>query len=225
MQRRVGMLKIDVRLKISTDDFQCSGTALPSSFRTRQIQMNESTNSKSLPVVGVMGSGSSDHPLQSVPLGRWLATIDVHLLTGGGSGVMQSVSRAFAEIEDRVGMIIGVIPGEIDRVSKTHVMPDGYPNDSVEIAIYTHLPYSGDRGQDQLSRNHINILSSDVVVVLPGRSGTAAEAELAVIYNKPVVAWLPDRSQITDLPNQVPVVRELEQVKQFVNHQIRILNG
>ena len=29
------------------------------------------------------------------PLGRMLAAIGVHLLTGGGRGVMESVSRAF----------------------------------------------------------------------------------------------------------------------------------
>ncbi len=162
---------------------------------------------------------------QAVPLGRWLATIEVHLLTGGGSGVMLSVSQAFAETEGRKGSVIGVIPGQFDETMSTYSTSTGYPNPYVEIPVYTHLPYSGDRGKDQLSRNHINVLSSDVIVVLPGRSGTAAEAELAVIYNKPVVAWLDNRSQIVNLHPRVPVVSDLEQVKEFVTRQIRKSNG
>ncbi|MDE0310222.1 MAG: hypothetical protein OXI60_10385 [Acidiferrobacterales bacterium] len=179
----------------------------------------------SLPIVGVMGSGRTQFESQATPLGRWLATIDVHLLTGGGCGVMLSVSRAFAETEARKGSVIGVIPGQFDEGSKTYAASAGYPNRYVEIPIYTHLPYSGDQGKDQLSRNHINVLSSDVIVVLPGRSGTAAEAELAVIYNKPVVAWLDNQSQITNLHPQVPLVGDLEQVKEFVTRQVRKFNG
>ena len=38
------------------------------------------------------------------------------------------------------------------------------------------------------SRNHINILTSDLVILLPGGEGTASEAELAVRYNKSVIA-------------------------------------
>ena len=180
---------------------------------------------KNLPIVGVMGSGSADHADRSLALGHWLATIDVHLLTGGGMGVMESVSRAFAESAGRNGMVIGVIPGRFDATSNSYIPPVGYPNQFVEIPLFTHLPYSGDRGKDQLSRNHINILSSNIIVVLPGQSGTAAEAELAVIYNKPVVAWLEDRSQIMNLHPRIPVVEELGQVKEFVIRQIRKIYG
>ncbi len=180
---------------------------------------------KKFPIVGVMGSGSAGCENQAVPLGRWLATINVHLLTGGGMGVMQSVSRAFAESEGRKGWVIGVIPGYFDQATHRYSTSAGYPNQNVEIPIFTHLPYSGDRGKDQLSRNHINVLSSNIIVVLPGQSGTASEAELAVIYNKPVVAWLENRSQIANLHSQVPAVSDLDQVKEFVTRQIRKFNG
>ena len=180
---------------------------------------------KSLPIVGVMGSGSENWVDRSVALGRWLATIDVHLLTGGGKGLMESVSRAFTETAGRNGMVIGVIPGQFDEASNSYITPAGYPNQFVEIPLFTHLPYSGDRGKDQLSRNHINVLSSNIIVILPGQSGTAAEAELAVIYNKPVVAWLETRSQIMNLHPHIPVVEELAQVKEFVLRQTRKLYG
>ena len=167
-----------------------------------------------------MGSGSADNADRAVPLGRWLAGNYVHLLTGGGKGVMESVSRAFAETPDRAGMVIGVIPGQYSESSERYAPLTGYPNPYVEIPLYTHLPYSGERGNDQLSRNHINVLSSDVIVILPGQSGTAAEAELAVIYNKPAIAWLDNRSQISNLSSLIPVARDFEQVKEFLGYEI-----
>ena len=35
----------------------------------------------------------------------------VHLLTGGGGGVMSAVSEAFHGVPERRGLVIGVIPG------------------------------------------------------------------------------------------------------------------
>ena len=64
---------------------------------------------KRLPIVGVMGSGRESYSDQAAPLGRWLATQDVHLLTGG---VMGAVSRAFYEVSGRKGLVIGIIPGD-----------------------------------------------------------------------------------------------------------------
>lgn len=49
---------------------------------------------------------------------------------------------------------------------------------------------AGVAGQEALSRNHINILTSDVVVALPGGPGTASEVRLALHYGKPVVLFL-----------------------------------
>jgi hypothetical protein len=58
--------------------------------------------------------------------------------------------------------------------------PHGYPNPWVEIPVYTHLPVSGMGGLDASSRNHINILTSDVIVALPGSAGTWSEVMLAI---------------------------------------------
>jgi predicted Rossmann-fold nucleotide-binding protein len=42
-----------------------------------------------------------------------------------------------------------------------------------------------------LSRNHINVLTSDAVLVLPGGSGTLSEVELAAEYGwTPVLLFL-----------------------------------
>ena len=117
---------------------------------------------RKLPIVGVLGSGSSAHDNQSMVLGQWLATQSVHLLTGGGGGVMQAVSKAFAESESRVGMVIAVVPGEYDRLAQVYVPSPHYPNPWVEIPIYTHLSSTGVLGTSEWSRNHINVLSSNV---------------------------------------------------------------
>src|SRR5262249_590586 len=73
---------------------------------------------------------------------------------------------------------IGIIPAA--ALGATASKP-GYPNPWIELPIFTQLP----SGDDPLSRNHVNVRSADVVVLLPGGSGTAHEAALAIAYSKP----------------------------------------
>lgn len=160
-----------------------------------------------------MGSGREPHEARAAPLGAWLASAGYHLLTGGGGGVMSSVSRAFAETEDRAGSVIGVLPAAADA---PHSPPPGYPNPWVEIAIATHLPARGDDGADMMSRNHINILSADVVVALPGGAGTLSEVQLALAYGRPVAAHIAEASELPGLPPQVAVAPNLDDVRAFI---------
>lgn len=173
-----------------------------------------------LPIVGVMGSGTEPHSDKAEQLGAWLAGLGVHLLTGGGKGVMQSVSKAFYLVPKRKGLVIGVIPGE--ETPHGYACSDGYPNQWVEVPIYTHLPYSGLRGTDLLSRNHINVLSSDVIIALPGSAGTASEIILAMRYKKPLVAYLSDSSDIEGIPPATPIETDFQYVKKFVR---QVLEG
>ncbi|MEO1512101.1 MAG: hypothetical protein AAFU70_08515, partial [Planctomycetota bacterium] len=62
------------------------------------------------PIVGVMGSGSSDGGELAASLGSALATLGVHLLTGAGRGTMTTVARAFVETPGRAGLSIGIVP-------------------------------------------------------------------------------------------------------------------
>lgn len=170
-----------------------------------------------LPIVAVIGSGTEPHTERATLVGRWLAEEGVHLLTGGGRGVMAAVSQAFAETPERKGLVIGVLPSE-----EGHVRPrKGYPNPWIEIPIMTHLPFSGDRGTDPLSRNHINVLSAAVVIALPGGAGTASEVMLAVSYGRPLVAFLDAPDQIPGLPRGVIVRSDLKDVQAFVRSAIQ----
>ena len=168
------------------------------------------------PVVGVMGASTEPHAERARRVGTWIARAGYHLLTGGGPGVMAAVTEAFVSVPDRRGIAIGVLPagGGVDEPAGRP--PPGYPNAWVEVAIGTHLDSLGERGGDERSRNHVNVLSSDVLVFLPGSVGTASEAKLAVLYGKPSIAYLDARADLPGLPDAVPVEPEFARVEAFV---------
>jgi uncharacterized protein (TIGR00725 family) len=164
--------------------------------------------------VAVIGSGTDEHDTLGSDIGALLARLGVNLLTGGGRGVMTSVSRAFVQTARSRGICIGIIPcfSESERARPK----DGYPNQYVELAIYTHLPHSGPRGKDDLSRNHINILSSAAVIALPGELGTASEVSLAVDYQKPVIVYAPEKSLVEHFVPSVARATTLREVEEFL---------
>lgn len=156
---------------------------------------NDPTWSRRKKIVGVMGSGDDAHPEFSTVAGRTIARLGCHLLTGAGGGVMEAVSRAFSETTPREGTVIGVVRAKGDAHFKPRDGQRIYTrralNEFVEIPVFTHLPASS---TEPLSRNHINVLTSDVVVVLPGGSGTRSEVELAAEYGwTPVLLFLGDQ--------------------------------
>jgi predicted Rossmann-fold nucleotide-binding protein len=131
---------------------------------------------------------------------------------------MSAVSRAFSEVPTRRGLVIGIIPGAT-QWEASEPRP-GYPNPWVEMAVFTHLQMSGRDGMDPMSRNHLNVLSSNVLVALPGGSGTASEVSLALRYGRPVIAYLRSRDEIPDLPAAVRAEGDLEKIKEFVREKI-----
>lgn len=168
-----------------------------------------------MPIVGVMGSGSEDGGEAAVTLGRLLARRGVHLLTGGGGGVMAAVSEAFFKVAGRQGLVLGILPClDNDPLCKSK---PGYPNPWVELPIRTHLPLSGTSGQDIRSRNHINILTADVVIALPGSAGTLSEIALAQRYKKPLIVFQPPDQVFPGLAPETPVVTDLAGVEDFLD--------
>src|SRR5215510_6292501 len=172
-------------------------------------------------VVAVIGSGTVADPA-CVEIGQLIASLGVDLLTGGGRGVMEAVSRAFFEVSPREGLVVGIIPATVDPLDAlerrvpaavTYRPPDGYPNPWVELAINTHLPDSGEDGTLRSSRNHINVLSADVIVALPGEAGTVSEMWLAVQYRVPIVAYGEHR---TAIPAGIVHAHTLAEVRAFL---------
>ncbi len=174
---------------------------------------------KRLPVIGVMGSGTKRYADRASRVGAWIARSGYHLLTGGGAGVMDAVTEAFVSISPRVGLAVGILPA--DTGSSNHRSPVGYPNPWVELVIQTHLPGRGTHGEDKFSRNHLNVLSSDAIIIFPGSSGTASEARLAVLYERPCVAYFLSGDQVPKLPASIPVESSFEAVQVFVQNALR----
>lgn len=138
-----------------------------------------------LPIVAVIGSGDPDHgnPDLAVAVGRLIAELGFHLLTGGGRGVMADACRGFTSVPDRTGLALGIIP----RSATGDEAKAGYPNPWVELPILTHLAGRlGPDGED--SRNPINVLTAWRIVALPGGEGTRAEIRLALRHGRPVLA-------------------------------------
>ena len=170
------------------------------------------------PIVGVMGSGTLEHEASASPIGELIASLGANLLTGGGPGVMRSVSRAYTRYPGERGICIGIIPCASDADRRTPKA--GYPNEFVELAIRTHLPRSGPQGTDDLSRNHINVLSSAAIVALPGEHGTISEIALAIRYGTPIVAYSIDPAAIARFPEGVPRVHDIRDVETFLRSQL-----
>lgn len=127
---------------------------------------------------------------------------------------MEGVSKAFHETHPRAGLVVGVVPGSIDQ-EFNYTPKAGYPNPYVELMIRTHLPLSGTRGTDTLSRNHINILSAHAVVGLPGGAGTISEAELTLRYHKPILLFGPAEA-FGGFPAAIERTAALRRIESFV---------
>jgi len=166
----------------------------------------------------VMGSGSDEHLDLAEPIGALIAALGCNLLTGAGNGVMKAVSRAYARCRRARGVCIGIVPcADIDHRSSP---AQGYPNEFVELPIFTHLPFSGKKGEHDLSRNHINILSSDAIVALPGGDGTASEVNLAVKYKAPIIAFGKNTAALANFHRGVVRVHRIEDVESFLRQHL-----
>jgi uncharacterized protein (TIGR00725 family) len=121
-------------------------------------------------IVGVMGSGEDDDR-EAVALayevGGAIAREGWVLLNGGlACGVMDASARGAREAG---GLVVGVLP-DSDAARASHF---------IDIPIRTGM---GD------ARNVVNVLSSDVVIALPGRAGTLSEVALALKSGRTVIA-------------------------------------
>ena len=168
--------------------------------------------------IGVMGSGSDEHETLVQPVGALLARLEVNLLTGAGQGVMAAVSAAYTSSPRTRGVCIGIVPCKDETRRATP--KDGYPNRFVELPIFTHLPLSGDDGQHDLSRNHINILSCAAIVALPGGSGTASEVDLAIKYDKPIIGFGEFEQQLAHYHPRLKRVFDIEEVESFLRDYV-----
>jgi uncharacterized protein (TIGR00725 family) len=119
--------------------------------------------------VGVMGSASNDEP-QTVKdlafaLGQAIAAHGYVLITGACPGLPYECARGAV---DKGGMSVGISPG---LSLNEHVHKYQSPSDAFDVLIYT--------GSGLMGREVTNIRSSDMVIIVGGRSGTLGEFAIA----------------------------------------------
>ena len=171
-------------------------------------------------IAGVIGSGSNPHRSLSEPLGRFLAEKGYHLVNGGGGGVMQAVAEAFQSVKNKKGFVVGVVPSsepcDTAEDRKHYQVPPGYPNAFTEITVRTHLHLSGSRGKKIASRNHIEVLTADFIIALPGSAGTRSEIELALEYGKPIILLSPN-GELEEFSEKATLVKTVEETKDWIH--------
>ena len=100
-------------------------------------------------------------------LGGLIAKEGWILLNGGrASGIMEASARGAKE---KGGLTIGILPGT----------DPAWASEYIDIPILTGIGFA---------RNYINVLTSKVVVALPGRTGTISEIALALNIGKRVIS-------------------------------------
>lgn len=122
-------------------------------------------------IIGVMGSHEDNCAAMRDAriIGEEIAVRGHVLLTGGGGGVM----RAASEGAHRAGgLVIAILPSDRKRPLK------GYPNEFVDIPIYTGL---------NDARNVINAKTPHVLIALDGGFGTISEIAIALKNDTPVI--------------------------------------
>lgn len=126
--------------------------------------------------IGVMGSASGEHHNglieKSMELGRAIADEDCAILTGGCPGLPHF---AVTGCKERGGLTIGVSPA---MSLHEHVNQYGSPTDHIDVMIYT--------GAGLMGREVIGVRSSDIVVIVGGRSGTLGEFAIAYDEGRPI---------------------------------------
>lgn len=129
-------------------------------------------------IVGVIGGGEDVLPENyelAGRLGGLIAKEGWVLLNGGRpAGIMEASARGAKESG---GLTIGVLPGGSSREASAYI----------DIAIVTGMG-SG--------RNNINVLTSDVIIALPGKAGTISEIALSLKNGKKVILLNFDTGQI-----------------------------
>jgi len=122
--------------------------------------------------VGVMGGATGilvpEHLEKSHELGRAIAESGAVLITGGCGGLPLA---AACGAKQEGGLVVGISPGlSLDE----HVDKYGSPTEFHDVLIFT--------GSGLMGREVVNIRSSDIVVIIGGRSGTLGE--LAISYDE-----------------------------------------
>jgi uncharacterized protein (TIGR00725 family) len=138
--------------------------------------------------IGVMGGATGAigraHLNKAHQLGRAIAQSGCVLVTGACPGLPLAAARGAKQAG---GMVVGISPGlSLDE----HMYKYDSPTEFHDVLIFT--------GSGLMGREVVNIRSSDIVVIVGGRSGTLGE--LAIAYDEgKLIGVLTGTGGISDL--------------------------
>ena len=125
------------------------------------------TKKRQILVIGNNTNGCTPkHEKIAYDVGSEIAKSDSVLITGGLGGVMAAASHG---AHDANGLTVGIIPQDDATMA----------NEFCDIVIPTGMG---------LTRDFLNALTADGVIVVGGGSGTLSEVCAAYMYKKPMVA-------------------------------------
>ncbi len=147
-------------------------------------------------VVSVIGGHSCNKEVEQIAheLGKKLTKVAGILISGGLSGTMEAVCRGF---KASGGLTIGILPGYNKDDANEHV----------DIVIPTGLG---------LARNVLVVKSADVIIALPGQTGTLSEVAYGLQFKIPVISlnsW------------EIPGVIKVKSVDEAVEQAAKVLNS
>ncbi len=150
--------------------------------------------------IGVMGSATEKltrkQKEKAVALGRAVAERDCILITGACPGLPHLAAKGARQSG---GFVIGISPG---LSLLEHVKKYDAPTKYHDVLIYT--------GSGLMGREVVNIRSSEIVVIIGGRSGTLGEFAIAYDEGK-LIGVLTDTGGIAD---QIEVILDICKIKQ-----------
>ncbi len=125
--------------------------------------------------IAVIGAGNPTHQTAELAeeVGRLIAERDGIVVCGGMQGASEAVCRG---AKSAGGLTVGLIPGNAHKQANAYV----------QVAIPTGF------GE---ARNALVVRAGEVVIALPGQSGTLSEIAFALIAGKSVIslgAWKRD---------------------------------
>jgi uncharacterized protein (TIGR00725 family) len=148
--------------------------------------------------IGVMGHAGSDLSEKgkelAFELGKAIAEQDGIIITGGCPGYPFEAAKGAAS---QGGLVIGISPGLSlwEHVNKYHS-----PTEHHDVLIFT--------GSGLMGREVVNIRSSDIVVIIGGKSGTLGEFAIAYDEGKLIGILMGTGGITTEIKYLVRVIRK-----------------
>ena len=163
--------------------------------------------------IGVMGSATGNllkqHKNIAYELGRAIAQNGCITITGACPGLPLEAAKGATEAG---GLVIGISPGlsEWEHVNKYHS-----PTEYHDVLIFT--------GSGLMGREVVNIRTSDIVIIIGGRSGTLGEFSIAYDEGKLIGVLSGTGGITTEIKDIVSVIQKKTGAKIIYDEDPRIL--